>query len=59
MNLGKEKQTEKQTDKALPFISTFNPNNLPVYNAMKNSVEVLKRNNVPGFKSIKLKTLTS
>ena len=28
--------------------------NPPVYNAIKNSVEFLKRNNVPGFKSIKL-----
>ena len=34
----------------LPFISTFNPNNPPAYN----SVEVLKRNDVPGFESIKL-----
>ena len=41
-------------DEVLPFISTFNPNNPPVCNAIKNSVEVRKRNNVPGFESIKL-----
>ena len=45
----------KQTDEVLPFISTFNPNNPPVYNAIKNSVKVLKRNNVPGLEGIKLK----
>ena len=48
------KPKEKQTDEVLPSISTFNPNNSAVYNAIKNSVEVLKRNNVPGFESIKL-----
>ena len=49
-----EKSKNKQTGEVLPFISTFNPNNLPVYNAIKNSVEVLQRKNVPGFESIKL-----
>ena len=29
---------EEQTDKVLPIISTFNPNNPPVYKAIKNSV---------------------
>ena len=48
------KPKEKQTDEVLPSISTFNPNNSAVYNAIKNSVEVLKRNNVPGSESIKL-----
>ena len=28
------KPKEKQTHEVLPFISTFNPNNPPVYNAM-------------------------
>ena len=45
----------KQADEVLPFISTFNPNNPPVYNVIKNSVKVLKRNNVPGLEGIKLK----
>ena len=40
--------------KFLPFISTSNPINPPVYNAIQNSVEVLKRNNIPGLESIKL-----
>ena len=44
----------QQTDEVVPFVSTFNPNNPTEYNAIKNSVEVLKRSNVPGFKSIKL-----
>ena len=41
------KPKEKQIDDVLPFVSTFNPNNSPVYNAIKNSVEVPKRNNAP------------
>ena len=49
-----ELRKPKQTDEVLPFISTFNSNNPPVCNAIKNSVEVLKRNNVQGFESIKL-----
>ena len=44
----------KQTYEDLPFTSTFNSNNPSVYNAIKNSFEVLKRNNIPGFESIKL-----
>ena len=48
------KPKEKQTDEVSPFISTFNPKNPLVYNATRNSVEVLKRNNVPGFESISL-----
>ena len=32
------KPKEKQTDEVLLFISTFDPNNPPVYNAIKNSV---------------------
>ena len=48
------KPNEKQTDEVLPFISTFNPNNPPVYNTIKNSIEALKRNNIRGFESIKL-----
>ena len=47
------KPKEEQKDDVLPFISTFNSNNVPVINAIKNSVEVLKRNSVPGFESIK------
>ena len=54
MNLENQKQTNKKTDEVFPFISAFNPNNPPVYHAIKNSAEVLKRNNVPGFESIKL-----
>ena len=46
------KPKEKQTDEVLPFISTFNPNNLPVYNTIKNFVKVLKTNNVPVFESL-------
>lgn len=38
----------------LPSISTFNPNNPPVYSTNKNFVEFLKGNNVPRFESIKL-----
>ena len=53
MNLGNQKQTNKQTDAFLPFISTFNPNSPSVYHAMRNSIEIFKRNNVPGFESIK------
>ena len=45
---------ETQTVETLPFISTFDPNNPPVYYAMKNFIEVFKRNNVPEFESIKL-----
>ena len=48
------KPKEKQSDEVLPFISSFNPNNPSAFNAIKNSVEVLKRNNIPGFESIKL-----
>ena len=40
MNLGNQEKN------ILPFISTFNPNNPPVYNAIKNCAVVLKRNNV-------------
>ena len=50
MNLGNQKENKHED---LPFISTFNPNNPPIYNAIKNSVEVLKRNNVSGLESIK------
>ena len=35
---------------------TCSLSNPPAYNAIKNSVEVCKRNNVPGFESIKLIT---
>ena len=46
------KPKEKQIYQVLP--STFNSNNISVYNVIKNFVEVLKRNNVPGFESVKL-----
>ena len=61
MNLGSP--TKKQTDEVLPFISTFNQNNPPAYNAIKNSVEALNcvicrwvilvkcRNNPPAYNS--------
>ena len=52
MNLGSQKK--KKTDEVLPFNCTFNPNNPPVYNAIKNSVEILQRNKVSRFESIKL-----
>ena len=48
------KQKQKQTVEVLRFISAFNQNNPLVYKTINNSVEVLKRNNVPGFESIKL-----
>ena len=48
------KSKEKQTDEVLPFISTFNLNIPAVYSTIKNSVEVLKGNNVSGFERIKL-----
>ena len=48
------KPKEKINRWSLILISTFNPNNPPVLNAIKNSVEVLKRIKVPGFESIKL-----
>ena len=51
MNFGNQKENKHED---LPFISTFNPNNPPIYNAIKNSVEVLKRDNNPEFESIKL-----
>ena len=44
----------QKKNKVWPFISKFNSNNPPVYNAIKNSLRVLKRNNVLGFESIKL-----
>ena len=47
------KAKEKQRNEILPLISTFNPNNPPVYNTIKNSVKILKRNNVQVFESIK------
>ena len=47
MNLENQK---KQADEFLPFISTFNQNNPPVYNEIRNSIQVLKRNNVPDLK---------
>ena len=47
MNLENQK---KQADEFLPFISTFNQNNPPVCNAIKNSIQVLKRNNIPDSK---------
>ena len=43
------KPKEKQIAYVLPLISTFNPNNPPVYKK-----EVLKRNNIPGFQNTKL-----
>ena len=48
------KPKKKKKNEVLPFISTFNTNNPPAYNAIKNSVEILQRNNVPGLESIKL-----
>ena len=49
------KAKEKQRNEILPLISTFNPNNPPVYNTIKNSVKILKRN-VQVFESIKFIT---
>ena len=51
-NLGN--QNKNKTDEVLQFISTFNPNNPPVYNAIKNCTEVLKRKNFLEFEIIKL-----
>ena len=48
------KPNKKQADEVLLLICIFNANNLPVYNTIKNSAEVLKRNNVLGFERIKL-----
>ena len=38
----------------LPFISTFNPNDLNIYSTIKSSVNCLKNNNIGGFHNIKL-----
>ena len=48
------KPKEKQANESLPFIFTFNPNNPPVYNAIKNPVEVIKRNNFQDLKASNL-----
>ena len=48
------KRREKQTEQFVSFISTFNPNNPPIYNTIKSSVGVLKRDNVPGSENINL-----
>ena len=48
------KAKEKKEDNVLPFISTFNPNNPAVFNTIKDSVEVLSRNKVPGFQNLNL-----
>ena len=57
MNLENQKQTNEKTDEVFPFISAFNPNNPPGYHAIKNSVKVLKRNNVPMFQDLKASNL--
>ena len=51
---GLRKPKEQQTDEVVPYISTFSSNNPPIYNTIKNPVEVRKRNNAPVFESIEL-----
>ena len=41
-------------DNSLPFITTYNPNNLNVYEMIEKSVECLKQNKVDGFESLRL-----
>ena len=41
-------------DNSLPFITTYNPNNLNVYEMIDKSVECLKRNKVDGFENLRV-----
>ena len=41
-------------DNSLPFITTYNPNNLNVYERIDKSVECFKRNKVDGFENLKV-----
>ena len=51
---GLRKPKEQQTGEVVPYISTFSSNNPPIYNTIKNPVEVRKRNNAPVFESMEL-----
>ena len=46
-----ELQKSRKKTKVLPSTSAFNPNNLHIYNTIKNSVVVLQGNNTTGFES--------
>ena len=41
-------------DNIIPFISTHNPNNPQIYNLIKSTFGILKCNEVPGFKDLRL-----
>ena len=41
-------------DNIIPFISTHSPNNPQIYNLIKSAYGILKRNEVPGFKDLRL-----
>ena len=53
MNLGNQKKNKQMKFYHL-FLYLIQITHLDITNIVKNSVEVLKRNNVPGFESIKL-----
>ena len=46
-------RNQKQYKQIFPFFYTSNSNSLHIHNTIKSSVDVLKRNNVPGFQNIK------
>ena len=48
------KPEKPSNENILPFITTFNPNNLNIYRTIKFSVICLKNNNVSGFHNINL-----
>ena len=40
---------QKSLKNIVPFVNTFNPNNMQVFNIIKSSVKFIKTNEVPGF----------
>ena len=54
-DLGKPKKPSNENIlNILPFITTFNPNNLNIYSTIKSSVIFLKNNDVSSFHNINL-----
>ena len=49
---------QKSPENILPFVNTFNPNNMQVLNIIKSSVKFLEANEVPGFEK-ELKVIQS
>ena len=45
---------KKKNNNNLTFISTFNPNNLKIFDLVKSGLNMLVENNVNGFKNIRL-----